>query len=130
MVGLGRHFVNQITHNYPWDLTVELVDPSGAKATLARGISALSPRTYLGCCFTPGEIEGTWGTSSSPGTVTETSSCTQNSKRRPRLSRDGPLEDLDAFLGDEGTGQWKLTISDGASGDGGNLDYWRVNLTC
>ena len=39
-------------------------------------------------------------------------------------------EDMDDFLGDEGTGTWTLMIDDPVPGDEGNLDYWRVKLTC
>ena len=37
---------------------------------------------------------------------------------------------MDDFLGDEGTGTWTLMIDDPVPGDEGNLDYWRVKLTC
>ena len=116
----------KITHSCLADLTVELMDPSGAKATLARGYGS-GGDLYLGNCEDNDLVEGTWGTSFNPGTVSGPS-CGPDFK--PCVTTNGPLEDLDAFLGKEGTGQWELTIWDKAGGDAGNLDHWRVKLIC
>ena len=104
--------------------------PSGAIAMLATAFThpAYPGDTYLGGCGlvgTDGVVEGTWGTSFNPGTIS--GPCGSS---RPCVPEDGPYEDMDDFLGVEGTGTWTLMIDDTFVPYPGNLDYWRIKLTC
>ena len=87
-----------------------------------------SVRIPVVCVFESARIallEGTWGTSFNPGTIS--GPCGSS---RPCVPEDGPYEDMDDFLGDEGTGTWTLMIDDTFVPYPGNLDYWRIKLTC
>lgn len=132
----------QISHTYLPNLGVKLAGPSSVEATLADreyGSQVLANKkatvtgvgaTIEDTLYTSAIVKGTWGVSWTAGDITATGAATATTAPPSEVIELGPKDDLDVFLDDVGTGDWKLTIVDVAGGDVGNLDYWRVKLTC
>jgi len=96
------------SHDFLGDLTFELTSPMGTKITL-----------FSGEC----ESDMLGFNISLDSEATSAIECPLNDNQTER-----PTGDLSAFNGQEAMGDWILTITDGFTGDGGQLTSWTLEL--
>ncbi|MES2812134.1 MAG: zinc-dependent metalloprotease family protein [Bacteroidota bacterium] len=102
------NLIANITHTYVEDLTITLTSPASTQVIV-----------FDGSCANNDDITATFDDSGSAlvcGTTPAVSGAV------------APLNPLSAFNGQNSTGTWTLTIKDNASGDGGSLNSWSLNI--
>jgi subtilisin-like proprotein convertase family protein len=97
-----------ISHTYVSDLIITLISPSGTQVQLLNG-----------ACPEGDNINVTFDDS---GSVLI---CGVNPSISGTLT---PVQSLTSFIGQNGQGNWTLRVRDAASGDGGSLNSWSLNL--
>ncbi len=93
----------EITHTWRGDLRIELTSPGGITHTLKD--------RYGG---STNDIIGNFNQTLEPNVG---------------FSGDNAVA-IDSFVGESGTGEWTLNVSDNVSGDTGTLNEWTLNLEC
>ena len=114
-----------VTHTWAADLDVTLTSPAGTVVTLTTDNGGSNDNVYNGTV---------WDDSANPlGQVPYTSNdglVTDHAYANLTLASPlAPEEALAAFVGEDPNGDWILTISDDAGGDGGSLNQWSLDLT-
>lgn len=114
-------------HTFPGDLDVTLMSPAGTIVTVTTDNAGTNDNVYAGTV---------WDDKANPGGqvphVTNNGLVTDHVYALGTLA--SPLvveESLGAFLGQDGNGNWTLTVSDDTAADGGNLVSWGLDfVTC
>jgi len=97
-----------LTHTYVGELTATLISPAGTQVILLNSV-----------CESANNIDATFDDSGAEVV------CSNN----PAISGTViPTQALAAFNGENANGNWTLRIKDNASGDGGSLAGWSLNL--
>ena len=116
-----------VTHTFAADLDITLTSPNGTVVTLTTDNGAGNDNVFAGTV---------WDDEANPlGQVPYT---TNNGMATDHayvnLTLASPLvaeESLGAFMGEDGNGDWTITISDDLAGDGGDLNDWALDIvTC
>jgi uncharacterized repeat protein (TIGR01451 family) len=116
-----------LTHTFAADLDITLTSPNGTIVTLTTDNGAGNDNVFAGTV---------WNDDANPaGQVPYTTNnglVTDNAY--VNLTTATPLvaeESMGAFMGEDGNGDWTITISDDLAGDGGNLNDWALDIvTC
>ncbi len=109
----------RLNHTYDGDISISLAAPDGTVVPLASGRGGSGDNYGSGstdCAGTPTVFDDAAGTPISGGTA-------------PFVGTFRPDAMLSAFNGKSVNGNWRLRISDGASGDSGTLFCWSLEIT-
>lgn len=129
-----------MSHTWVGDLTIKLVSPSGSLLTLlnrpgipdgpddgstccgdSSNLSAANLITYDDAASTSAELLGAAQPSSND--------IIPAGSYIPAPDGAAGLANLAGFIGENAVGTWTLYIGDGAGGDVGTLDFWRLNIS-
>jgi subtilisin-like proprotein convertase family protein len=117
--------VTTITHTFNGDLDITLRSPAGTIVTVTTDNGGGNDNVFNGTVWDDdanslGQVPYT----ANDGLVTDSTYV--------NLTLESPLvpeESFAAFIGENPNGTWTLTISDDATGDGGSLDSWSLEIT-
>ena len=98
-----------IEHTYDADLTIKLISPDGTEVMLADRV-------------------GGSGDNFTNTTFDDQASVPIENGTAPFSGTSGPSGNLSDFEGQSTLGDWTLSILDNANQDGGNLNYWSLEL--
>jgi subtilisin-like proprotein convertase family protein len=116
-----------LTHTANGDLDVTLASPAGTVVTITTDNGLGSDNVFNGTQWNDAANPGVQVPyTNNPGLVTD-AAYASNVTQTPLVVE----EALAAFNGENPNGEWLLTISDDALGDGGSLDSWTLDVvTC
>lgn len=98
-----------ITHSYTQDLELVLVSPKGTVVVLASGL-------------------GGQGDDYARTVFTDAATIAIGAGQPPFRGRYAPQQPLGVLAGEDVAGNWRLIVRDKASGDGGVLNGWSLNV--
>jgi subtilisin-like proprotein convertase family protein len=116
--------LTNITHTFSSDLDITITSPAGTVVTLTTDNGSSFDNVYAGTLWNDkanpgGQVPYT----TNDGMVTE-----HNYVNLVAATPLTPEEPLGAFIGEDPNGTWTISISDDATGDGGALNSWGLNL--
>jgi cysteine-rich repeat protein len=103
-----------LSHTFPGDLDITLMSPTGTIVTLTSDNGLGNDNVFAGTVW------------DDDATLNVTDATYVNGVAMPSLI---PEEGLAAFMGENANGNWTLTVSDDASGDGGTLSSWGLTIS-
>jgi subtilisin-like proprotein convertase family protein len=114
-----------LSHTFPSDLDITLQAPSGKIVTLSTDNGAGNDNVFAGTL---------WDSDANPGGqvpyTTNAGMVTDHPYVNGVVATPlTPEESLGAFRGESPNGVWRITISDDADGDGGQLTSWDLRFT-
>ncbi len=120
--------LNGVSHTFPSDIDALLVGPTGASDILLSDVGGGTAISNVNLTFADGSPSLTTGAITTGSyTPTNIGSGDTFSLPAPAASVGGPLNTT--FGGLNPNGNWSLYVMDDASGDGGSITSWSIELT-
>ena len=121
---LKTTLTTNLTHSFAADLDITLMSPAGTVVTLTTDNGAGNDNVFNGTVWDDeADPDGQLPYTTNAGLVTD----------HPYLNLTTatplvPEEAMAAFMGEDPTGVWTITISDDLAGDGGSLASWSISF--